>query len=47
MDDFEIDVDNPVNLQGIPTEVLVALCLAVIQELEVRLYRKEKLMAVN
>jgi len=47
MDEFEIDTDNPENLQDVPTEVLVTLVLSIVQELEIRLNRKEKLRAVN
>jgi len=46
-DEFEIDVDNPANLQDVPTEVLVTLALGIIEELELRVNRKEKLRAVN
>ena len=47
MDDFEIDVDNPANLQDVPTEVLVALALTIVEELGLRVNRREKLRAVN
>jgi hypothetical protein len=47
MDEFEIDTENPENLQDVPTEILVTLALSIIQELELRVNRKEKLRAVN
>lgn len=46
-DEFEIDTNNPENLQDVPTEILVTLVLSIVQELELRVNRKEKLRAVN
>jgi hypothetical protein len=46
-DEFEIDTDNPENLQDVPTEIIVSLALSIIQELELRVNRKEKLRVVN
>ncbi len=46
-DEFEIDTNNPENLHDVPTEILVTLALSIVQELELRVNRKEKLRAVN
>lgn len=46
-DEFEINTDNPENLSDVPTEILVTLALAIVEELEIRVKRKEKLRAVN
>ena len=46
-DEFEIDTNNPDNLHDVPTEILITLVLAIIQELEIRVNRKERLRVVN
>jgi hypothetical protein len=46
-DEFEIDTNDMQNLADVPTELLVTLALAIVEELEVRVKRKEKLRAVN
>jgi hypothetical protein len=46
-DEFEIDTGDMQNLADVPTEVLVTLALGIIEELEIRVNRKEKLRAVN
>lgn len=46
-DEFEIDTNDMQNLSEVPTEVLVTLMIGIIQELEIRVNRKEKLRAVN
>ena len=46
-ENYEIDVNNAGDLSSVPTEVLVTLCLAIIEELELRVNRKVGLRAVN
>jgi len=46
-EEFEIDTNNLGDLSAVPTEVLVTLALAIIEELELRVNRKAGLKAVN
>jgi hypothetical protein len=47
VDNFEIDTNDMQNLSVVPTEILVTLCLAIIEELEIRVNKKVGLRAVN
>ena len=47
VDTFEFDTNDMQNLSAVPTEILVTLCLAIIEGLEIRVNKKAGLRAVN